>query len=237
MVRAVHVGGGHRDEVRERRAGAFGREVQERPGDACRPEEVDLDGAVERRVEAHRGSGVDDDVAGGELAATGVVQAEALACDVAGDRDHPSRHLVVESLAELGAQAVEAVVPQDLATEALGRVGPAPRADEEEELAPGDGAKESLDEGRPEEARRTGDRDAPPGEPISDHGTLAAGAQAPRRGPVASLRPGFTASSPRSAGGGAACSASRPSAGPRLVPVGASPLPAPPRPPAGAVAP
>ncbi len=55
-------------------------------GDARRPEQVDLDGRVERRVERDRCRRVDHGVARGEDRPIGVVQAEAVAGDVAGDR-------------------------------------------------------------------------------------------------------------------------------------------------------
>jgi hypothetical protein len=51
-------------------------EVAAGAGDAGRAEEVDLDRAVERAVEADRRRRVDDDVAGGEGGAAGVVESE-----------------------------------------------------------------------------------------------------------------------------------------------------------------
>ncbi len=55
-------------------------------GDARRPEQVDLDGRVERRIERDRCRRVDHGVAARKDRSVGVVQSEAVAGDVAGDR-------------------------------------------------------------------------------------------------------------------------------------------------------
>ncbi len=59
-------------------------------GDPGRAEQVDLDGLVERGVEADGGRRVDDDVAGGQQSAAVVVEAEPVAADVTGDGDEPA---------------------------------------------------------------------------------------------------------------------------------------------------
>ena len=96
------------------------------------------------------------------------VQAEPVDADVAGQHVHPAIHLGVEAVAELGAQAVEAVVLQDLATHPVGRA-PAPRADQQGHLALGDGPQQALGEGGAEEAGRAGDGDAPAPERFTKH--------------------------------------------------------------------
>ena len=109
-----HVAGGDGDEVRG------DAEVVQRRSDAAGSEEVHLHRTVERGVEAHRGGGVDDGVARGERRPSVVVEAQPVAADVAGHRGDPSRrHLGEAVLAELGSQAVEGVVLQDLAGDAL----------------------------------------------------------------------------------------------------------------------
>ena len=53
-------------------------------GDAGGPEEVDLHGLGERRVEGDGGGGVDDDVRRGQGGPPFVVEAQAVAADVTG---------------------------------------------------------------------------------------------------------------------------------------------------------
>ena len=71
-----------------------------------------------------RGRGVDDDVGRGQGGAALVVEAEAVAAHVAGHGSDPSGHLVGEAVAELGPQAVEAVVLDHLAGQPGRGVGP-----------------------------------------------------------------------------------------------------------------
>jgi len=54
-------------------------------GHSAGAEQVDFDGIVERRVKAHRGGGVDDDIGGGEHGPTGIIEAESVGADVSGD--------------------------------------------------------------------------------------------------------------------------------------------------------
>jgi len=96
----------------------------ERLGEAGRPEQVDLHGGVERCVEAHRGRRVDDHVTAGEERPSVRVEAKPLLPDVPGDDAEPPRGLGVEAVAELGPQAIEAVVAQDLPLQAVGGAGP-----------------------------------------------------------------------------------------------------------------
>jgi hypothetical protein len=86
-----------------------GSDVAERLGDATRAEEVDLDGAVERRVERDRRRRVDDRVDPSQELEALVVETEQVATDVAGDDPDPPRREGVE-VVDLGPQAVEGVV-------------------------------------------------------------------------------------------------------------------------------
>ena len=82
----------------------------------------------------------------------------------------------VEAVAELVAQAVEAVVAHHLACQAGRGVRPARRAHEHDHLAPRDGAQEALDEGRAQEAGGPRDEDALAGQGLGDGQGTAGGA-------------------------------------------------------------
>ena len=162
---AGHVTGRHGDEVRG------DPELGEQSGDAGRPEQVDLDGRVERRVERHRRRRMDDRVARPEHLAIGVGQGEAIAADVAADRRDPSRRQLGEAIATvLLAEPVEGVVLEQLALDALCRRRPLAVAHEQHQLTVGHGAEQALDQRRPDESGRPGDGDARSRERLSDHG-------------------------------------------------------------------
>ena len=74
--------------------------------------------------------------------------------------------------AQLGAQAVERVVADDLALDALGRRRPPAGPHEQDELAVGHGPQQPLDQRGADEAGRPGDGDARAGECLGDHGEL-----------------------------------------------------------------
>ena len=113
---------------------------------------------------------MDDDVARREHGAVGLVEAEPVGADVTGDRGDATGDLVVERVAELGAQVVEGVVADDLLLHPLVR-GRAPAGtDHEHQLAPGNRPDEPLDEGGADEPGRTGDGDPSPRERLGDHG-------------------------------------------------------------------
>jgi hypothetical protein len=150
-----------------------GAQLVERLDDAGRPQQVDLDRAVERRVEGDGGGRVDDDVAAGQGGPSLVVEAEPVGADVAGDRRDPPGHLVVEPVAELPAQRVEGVVAEDLALGPLGDARPLARADEQHQLAAGHRAQQPLDERGAEEAGAAGDGDALAVEGLGDHADLS----------------------------------------------------------------
>ncbi len=139
-------------------------------GDARRPEQVDLDRRVERRIERDRGGRVDHDVARGEGGQVDVVQPETIARDIARHRGDPVGHRRVEIGAVLGAQAVEGVVLEDLLAGALGRGRALAVADQQHEVAVGHAAQQPLDERRPDESGAAGDGDLLPGERRGDHG-------------------------------------------------------------------
>ena len=120
----------HGDEVRS------DADVVAEIGDARRPEQVDLDGGVERGVERDRCRRVDHGVARGEDRPVGVVQAEAVAGDVAGDgRDACGDRR--EPVAVGGAQSVEGVVLEDLAFGPLRRRRALAVTNEQDQLALG----------------------------------------------------------------------------------------------------
>ena len=169
-------------------------------GDARRAEQVDLDGAVEGGVEAHRRGG------SGRRC-----RSSASARRPSSSRPSPSSptspaivvqppgDLLVEAVAELAAQPVEAVVAEDLARGALGRRWPSARADEHDDLAVGHAAQQALDERRAEEARRAGDGDAPAGELVGDHDAGRGPCRAQQRGarPPLAGPPGTAPGRPR----------------------------------------
>ena len=77
---------------------------------------------------------------------------------------------VVEAVAELLAQAVEAVVLQDLLGGPLHRRRPPAGPDEEDDLAVGDAAEDALDQGGSEEPGGAGDEEALTGQGVADAG-------------------------------------------------------------------
>ncbi len=139
-------------------------------GDPRRPEQVDLDRRVERRVERHGGGGVDDDVAGGERGQVDVVQPEPVTCHVARHRGDPAGDRSVEVGAVLLAQAVERIVLEDLLARAFGGGCALAVADEQHEVTVGHATQEPLDERGTDEAGAAGDGDLLPGERRGDHG-------------------------------------------------------------------
>jgi hypothetical protein len=149
-------------------------EVLEREHDPAGAEQVDLDGSVERRVEGHGRGRVHHDVAARQRGPAGVVEAEPVPGDVAGDdRDPPGHHLVELGGAQLGPQPVEGVVAEHLAPRPLVRRGPLAGPDEQHQLAPGDGPQQPLDQRRAEKAGRAGDGDALAVECLGDHAHLS----------------------------------------------------------------
>ncbi len=82
-------------------AAGFGARLLDGLGDPGRAEQVDLDGAVERRVEADSRGRVDDRVAAGEQGPAGGVEAEAVDATSPAIGSDPGGHLGVETVAEL----------------------------------------------------------------------------------------------------------------------------------------
>ena len=161
---AGHVARADRDQVRRRA------ELGHRLGDAHRAHQVDLDRAVERRVERHGRGRVDHHVGLGQRGPSVVVEAEPVGADVAADRPDPRRHLGEAVGSELAAQPVEAVVAQHLALQAPLGGGAATVADQQRELHVGHAAQQSLDQRGADEAGRAGDEDPRAGQTVDDHG-------------------------------------------------------------------
>ena len=90
--------------LRDARAcGPFIGEFVQDLGDARGAEQVHLDGAVQGRVEGHRGRGVDDDVTRPEQGSPGLVERQPVSSDVAGDRVETAGDHIVKTLAKLTA--------------------------------------------------------------------------------------------------------------------------------------
>ena len=143
--------------------------------DAAGPEQVDLDRGVERRVEGDGGGRVDDDVARRERGAPGVVEAEAVGADVAGDDrdppvDHRSRTPSLPSSARSRSKASLRKISR-LARWGDGR--PLAGPDEQHQLAAGHRPQQPLDERGAEEAGAAGDGDALAVESLGDHRRLS----------------------------------------------------------------
>ena len=113
---------------------------------------------------------MDDDVTGGEDLTGIIVQSEPVGPHVAGDRRHPGCHLGVEPVAVGLAEAIEAVVLEDLTGGPLHGARAPAGADQEHDLAVGDGAQQPLHQGGSQEAGGTGDKESLAGEGVSDAG-------------------------------------------------------------------
>ena len=161
---AGDVAGGHGDEV--------GRDPEfvAQVGDARGAEQVDLDRGVERRVERHRGGGVDDGVARRPDGTVGVVQAEPVTGDVTGHDDHAAGDRSVEVRSVRRTQSIEGVVLEDFLAGPFGGTRALPVADQQHHFAIGDGAEQSFHERGADETGRTGDGDPFPRQRRSNHG-------------------------------------------------------------------
>ena len=111
-----------------------------------------------------------DDVAPRQRLQPVGVQAQAVGGHVAGHGGDPVGHGRVEPVAQLLAEAVEAVVLQDLLGGPLQGRGPPAGADEEDDLAVGDAAQDALDQGGSEEPGGAGDEETPTGQGVADAG-------------------------------------------------------------------
>ena len=104
----------------------------------------------------------------------------------AGDGEHPPGDQLVPCGAGFGAQAVEAVVAEDLAAHPV--LGPPPaRAHEQDHLAVRHAAQQPLHQRGPEEPGGAGDGDALAGQRLGDHPGLSSAGDCPVR---ATARPG-----------------------------------------------
>ena len=115
---------------------------------------------------------MDHGVTGGENRATLFVKPEALVGDVAGYCRYPvGGHLVEGLVPEVLPEAIEGVVAEDVPVDPA--LGPPPaRSDDENEVAVGHGAQQSLHQGCAEEACAARDGNAAPSQGFSNHDTL-----------------------------------------------------------------
>ena len=170
---AGHVTGGNGYEVGETARGARTFFV-EHLSDTHGAEQVDLDRAVERRVERDAGRRVDDDVARREGPTIVGGESESVGAHVTAHDADTRRDSCIELIAPFGAQSIERVVLHDLASHAFGGRGSFPVANEQHERAIGNRAEQSFDEGRTHETGCTGDADATAGQGGGDHDTVLA---------------------------------------------------------------
>lgn len=114
---------------------------------------------------------MDDHLARRQQITPFVAEAETVGAHVALDHLHPAGNQFVEGFAaaQFGAEAVEAVVLEDLPGGALGDVAHATSPDQQDQFTVGDRAQQALHQGGAQEARRAGDGDALPGEVVGDH--------------------------------------------------------------------
>ncbi len=173
LVGAGHVGGRDRQEVDGTRPTLTGRQLashlhgRRHPG---RTEEVDLDGGVEGGVEADGGGRMDHDVALREPLAAGLVESETIGGDIPGHGLHPGGHLGLEAVAELVAEAVEAVVPQDLLGGPLPGGRTTPGADQQDDLAVGNVPENALHQGCSQKSGGPGDEEPLAGQSVTHTG-------------------------------------------------------------------
>jgi hypothetical protein len=116
---------------------------------------------------------VDDDVTAGEQCAGGFVELEAIPPDIAADRRETPCDLTLEATPELGAKAVETVVPDDLTACSVLGGETLTWPDKDDNLATRHAPEEALDERGSQETRRPRHRDALAGEIVSDHKVLS----------------------------------------------------------------
>ena len=113
---------------------------------------------------------MDDHVGSAQGLPAVVVEPEPVAADVAGHGPHPPLDLGGEVVTEFAAEAVEAVVLDDLPGQPGRGVRPPTGPDEHGDLGLGDAAQDPLDQGRPEEAGGSGDKESFPTEiPLDGH--------------------------------------------------------------------
>jgi hypothetical protein len=163
---ARDITGAHGNEVaglagRSSGAGGCGTNVGgalQRPGDSSRAEKVDLDGVVERGVEAHGRGGVDCEIAGREKREPIFVESNTVGAHIAANREHAAGAHLVERLGGfagvdlclgLFAESVESVVAKDVSIDTMLGASPA-GPNNQNEFTLGGTAQESLDKRRTE---------------------------------------------------------------------------------------
>ena len=128
--------------------------------DPGRAEQVDLDRLGQGGVEGDGGGGVDDHVAGGQGGPALVIEPQPVLPDVARHGPDPAGHLGGESIAQLGPQAVEAVVLDHLAGQPGGGIGPAARSNQHHDLGLRNAAQDAFDQRSAQKPGGTGDEKA-----------------------------------------------------------------------------
>jgi hypothetical protein len=113
---------------------------------------------------------VNDDVASGQNSAAGLVKAEAIAANVTSDRGDAScghcRELV---FTEFGSQSIKRVVLQDLSSHSLFNGGTTTGPNQQDDVAIGHGAEQSLEQVGPEETGGAGDEQPFAGKCVTNH--------------------------------------------------------------------
>ena len=171
-------------EAARRRFGAFVGSRSKGGGDSAGPQEVDLDGVVEGRVETDGCGRVHGDVDRAQHPLPFIVETEAIGTDIAGDRGDPAGAHRGEVFArestggdgvgfECGAKPVEGVVAEDVPIDPV-LCAATPGAHDQHQFAIGDGAEESFDECRAEKAGGARDRDPLAAEFLANHAPFLA---------------------------------------------------------------
>ncbi|CAB4344590.1 unannotated protein [freshwater metagenome] len=114
---------------------------------------------------------MNDGVATGEYRTTGIVEAKSIATHVASDRsDATSGHFGETVFAEFGAQTIERVVFENLASHALFNRGTSACTHQQHDLAIGHRTEQSLKQVGAEETGGAGDEEPFAGECFTNHG-------------------------------------------------------------------
>jgi hypothetical protein len=161
---ASHVTGGHRDEM------GRNAEFVANSRNTSWSKKVDFNGRIERGIETHSCSGVNDDVATGKSSASRFIKAKTIATNIACNRrDASGRHLCESVFAEFGAQSVESVVLQDFASHSLFNGGAPAGTNQQHDLAIGHRAQKSLKKIGAQETGGAGDEQPFAGECVTNH--------------------------------------------------------------------
>ncbi|CAB4617089.1 unannotated protein [freshwater metagenome] len=137
---------------------------------ASRSKKIDFNRRIERRIETHGCSGVDDDVATGKNGAACIIEAEAIATDIACNRcDSTGGHFGESVFAKVVAQSVERVVLQNFARDPLFNSGASAGTNQQHDLAIGHRAQKSLKKIGAQETGGAGDEQPFAGKCVTNH--------------------------------------------------------------------